>query len=251
MTSIIHHDEPGASHVYTDSAVRNRVTGEPRGYTAKAAALPHVNAIFTGCGHPWINRYVMSRVLCHHVDDFRDMGVRLRNCLREARDEFVKVAAEEGEELGPDGPAAMCMLAIPGQTIAFNPDQNFKAIPLPRAVWVDPWVEGEARFTGASIPDDEAAADLMRKARADNPERHIGGPCVRYTVKPGGIEVVTVGAAEGEPTGAYRRITDPENAPRENGAAATARPQRGRAKPGRNDPCPCGSGRKFKRCCGA
>ncbi|HRF11915.1 MAG TPA: SEC-C metal-binding domain-containing protein, partial [Candidatus Accumulibacter phosphatis] len=22
-------------------------------------------------------------------------------------------------------------------------------------------------------------------------------------------------------------------------------------KVGRNDPCPCGSGRKFKRCCGA
>ena len=23
------------------------------------------------------------------------------------------------------------------------------------------------------------------------------------------------------------------------------------AKPGRNDPCPCGSGRKYKLCCGA
>ncbi len=23
------------------------------------------------------------------------------------------------------------------------------------------------------------------------------------------------------------------------------------AKVGRNDPCPCGSGRKFKKCCGA
>jgi len=23
------------------------------------------------------------------------------------------------------------------------------------------------------------------------------------------------------------------------------------AAPGRNDPCPCGSGRKFKKCCGA
>jgi hypothetical protein len=23
------------------------------------------------------------------------------------------------------------------------------------------------------------------------------------------------------------------------------------ANPGRNDPCPCGSGRKFKLCCGA
>lgn len=28
-------------------------------------------------------------------------------------------------------------------------------------------------------------------------------------------------------------------------------PARGSGKPGRNDPCPCGSGRKYKRCCGA
>ena len=28
-------------------------------------------------------------------------------------------------------------------------------------------------------------------------------------------------------------------------------PQPKAAKPGRNDPCPCGSGRKFKKCCGA
>jgi uncharacterized protein len=28
-------------------------------------------------------------------------------------------------------------------------------------------------------------------------------------------------------------------------------PNRSTAAPGRNDPCPCGSGRKFKRCCGA
>ena len=27
------------------------------------------------------------------------------------------------------------------------------------------------------------------------------------------------------------------------------KPQRQPALPGRNDPCPCGSGRKFKRCC--
>jgi uncharacterized protein len=25
----------------------------------------------------------------------------------------------------------------------------------------------------------------------------------------------------------------------------------GAAEPGRNDPCPCGSGRKYKRCCGS
>jgi len=26
---------------------------------------------------------------------------------------------------------------------------------------------------------------------------------------------------------------------------------RGTAKIGRNDPCPCGSGKKYKKCCGA
>ena len=27
-------------------------------------------------------------------------------------------------------------------------------------------------------------------------------------------------------------------------------PIKGDATPGRNDPCPCGSGKKYKRCCG-
>ena len=32
---------------------------------------------------------------------------------------------------------------------------------------------------------------------------------------------------------------------------ARRQPPGGKPKPGRNDPCPCGSGRKYKRCCGA
>ena len=32
---------------------------------------------------------------------------------------------------------------------------------------------------------------------------------------------------------------------------ARRRPPGGTPKQGRNDPCPCGSGRKYKRCCGA
>ncbi len=27
-------------------------------------------------------------------------------------------------------------------------------------------------------------------------------------------------------------------------------PIKGQAKPNRNDPCPCGSGKKYKKCCG-
>src|ERR1700722_3160353 len=33
-------------------------------------------------------------------------------------------------------------------------------------------------------------------------------------------------------------------------SAVSAAPAKANAKPGRNDPCPCGSGRKFKLCCG-
>ena len=28
-------------------------------------------------------------------------------------------------------------------------------------------------------------------------------------------------------------------------------PVKSAAKPGRNDPCPCGSGKKYKKCCGS
>ena len=33
--------------------------------------------------------------------------------------------------------------------------------------------------------------------------------------------------------------------------AAASEPVRADRKPGRNDPCPCGSGKKYKKCCGA
>ena len=33
-------------------------------------------------------------------------------------------------------------------------------------------------------------------------------------------------------------------------SAHTSEPRRKATKVGRNDPCPCGSGKKYKRCCG-
>ncbi len=61
-----------------------------------------------------------------------------------------------------------------------------------------------------------------------------------------------------------RNETPPPKAPLENGATGAKRRERFEAgpppgaagplpkkTPGRNDPCPCGSGKKYKRCCGA
>ena len=59
-------------------------------------------------------------------------------------------------------------------------------------------------------------------------------------------------AAEGKPGGRARQAAAAEfsgNAPGRGGGAGTV--VRDAEKVGRNDPCPCGSGRKYKKCCGA
>jgi preprotein translocase subunit SecA len=52
------------------------------------------------------------------------------------------------------------------------------------------------------------------------------------------------GAQEGEVAESGGR---PASAP----AAASSAPMRSAPRVGRNDPCPCGSGQKYKKCCGA
>jgi uncharacterized protein len=61
-------------------------------------------------------------------------------------------------------------------------------------------------------------------------------------------EKLIVGAAAGV-TGIYRHFKTQRSLEKElYGNATTFR--RSMAKVGRNDPCPCGSGKKFKQCCG-
>jgi uncharacterized protein YecA (UPF0149 family) len=64
-----------------------------------------------------------------------------------------------------------------------------------------------------------------------------------------------------EPDGAAEpaRLAEPPRLgrARESGSGRSLRPAAApaiaatRAKVGRNDPCPCGSGKKYKKCCGA
>ena len=53
-------------------------------------------------------------------------------------------------------------------------------------------------------------------------------------------------------TGAAEHVAyeDPRGHARRNDTAGHA-PGRSIPAPGRNDPCPCGSGKKYKKCCGA
>ena len=63
--------------------------------------------------------------------------------------------------------------------------------------------------------------------------------------------------ADGEPGGGVRAPASPGGNERSNGAPGQRRPPaqvetfvRAERKVGRNEPCPCGSGKKYKHCCG-
>ncbi len=44
--------------------------------------------------------------------------------------------------------------------------------------------------------------------------------------------------------------TNPQNGERRQNAEQPKQPMKAEKTPGRNDPCPCGSGKKYKNCCG-
>ena len=52
--------------------------------------------------------------------------------------------------------------------------------------------------------------------------------------------------------GLFKRTVDPDLLAEEEQMLADAekvQPIEAEAQPGRNDPCPCGSGKKYKKCC--
>jgi hypothetical protein len=103
------------------------------------------------------------------------------------------------------------------------------------------WMTG-----GAGLPlEPEVRQNLYRRLEAEGvlvdgkitDRRRLARMAVRACLKAGAAGRV--------------RYEDPEGPEQGNVPAAYSQPRRRFAAPGRNDPCPCGSGRKYKRCCQA
>jgi uncharacterized protein len=119
------------------------------------------------------------------------------------------------------------------------------------------WAEGFARGMKlrtdgwTELFDDEKHAGLLVPILALAHERDPD-PAMRPYKEPIDAErreQLIIGAAAGV-TGIYRYFA----ARRRRSVLSrqeVATPQRPKGKVGRNEPCPCGSGKKFKKCCGA
>ena len=66
----------------------------------------------------------------------------------------------------------------------------------------------------------------------------------------GMVEFIARGQSRGQPFAHHERSRFRRVAGRWRYLDGTQPPARAQAKPGRNDPCPCGSGKKYKRCHG-
>jgi len=105
-----------------------------------------------------------------------------------------------------------------------------------------------------------ALLELQRQAPLAVPEKAIretadsvDAPC-RPATMPGAVVQPAHNAAHGLATSHAARETNPIRGPATPQPSGTPRPSAIAALPhgpkiGRNHPCPCGSGKKFKRCC--
>jgi hypothetical protein len=100
--------------------------------------------------------------------------------------------------------------------------------------------------TGGGLPvTDEAMVEIQKAVRIHH-QLHGGDP------KTSELSVLVTRACVKAKAGDQMRFID-AGGPETNSAATNVRataPIRTGPKVGRNDPCPCGSGKKFKKCCG-
>jgi len=109
--------------------------------------------------------------------------------------------------------------------------------------------EGYALFEEMNDRIDAQALEILFKVQLRDPaEAPVAARPAPAPAPPRGAP-----AATSAPAAAAAARPAPPGPLRQPPAAAPPRPRAGEApaKVGRNDPCPCGSGRKYKKCCGA
>lgn len=98
--------------------------------------------------------------------------------------------------------------------------------------------------TGTALPLTPDALDRLHETFTDYQERHGHQPPDRERTMILIRECLRAGVSQNI------RYAEPSETVHELDAPPVAPIRRGIAKVGRNDPCPCGSGKKYKKCCG-
>jgi len=234
-----------------DTLVTRSMERDQMGYAAKLFPLAHVNAVLGCTPYSYITRNVVADALARSVADIAELRSNIQEALQvHAHDFFNEVGPAHGLDFHELSTSCSMALAVPGDVYVFMQDWDYKPLPVSRArkrCMVDPPLDGSADFPGG-VRDDDHLLHLMRRQRAES-GKGIGGRCIKAMVSRDGIDIRDIGDVEQEP-GQDGGAATAAKASRQPERRTVVPAQRTGAKVGRNDPCPCGSGRKAKKCCG-
>ena len=234
MSAVAWNIAPSTTTVAADSRWWDSVDNAPGGLVGKMYPLPAFNAVLAGGTWAEVVREVVSQVTARGFSDVDDLRGQLPGIIADAWERFQDDATDYG--LAPD----LCVfwLLTAGKGWLLGNDNGFDPIPLPEGLWCDPEIHDGGCKVGEPFKGDDQLVQIVRRQRAkrEKPSGHpIGGYVTRATITRDGIDLKRIGDLE-----------QPGDAP----AASNPSVGLSNRKVGRNDPCPCGSGRKAKKCCG-
>lgn len=233
MTGIAWNITSSTTTVAADSRWWDAVDNAPGGLVGKLYPLPAFNAVLAGGTWAAVVADVVSQLTGKGFADLDDLRARLPGIIKEAWEDFQDRAEHHGHGQTPD----LCVfwLLTAGRGWLLGNQNDFEPIKLPNGLWCDPEINPNGSCAvGETFRGDAHLVEIMQRQRAarEKPSGfNIGGYVTRATITRDGIALARIGDLE----------ADEQPAPRSEPAR----------KAGRNEPCPCGSGRKFKRCCGA
>jgi uncharacterized protein len=179
----------------------------------------------------------LSRVWCGEGPDLDDMeeAKAILGSVMGRYNEILRAVADEA-------PDPIFWVHKDGTTIPFDWAQGFLS---GIALRPDAW---EPLFASGS--DDALLLPILGLCSDDNDESLIDltpqAEDAIFDQAPDLIPACVTGIAA-----FWRRKANSKQTLMSLGSASACEPVRAASKCGRNDPCPCGSGKKFKKCCGA
>lgn len=165
-----------------------------------------------------------------------------------ARQLFERAMAEEGHAVRDERIAYARFL--------FDVDDTARAHEVLDELWRSRELTGSAYYDAGTLHDEQLADPVAALRWYTSGIVRLAGPTATGTDNDVWIELL-IGARRsvrgrlGEPTDEWDELWDTSIRAAERQAADTVGGDDVSSASGRNDPCPCGSGRKYKKCCGA
>lgn len=171
----------------SDTAVYDENRGPVAGAALKFMPLPHLGAVLAGGTWLDIIREVQGEILRRVPQNVAELQAFLPGVLRRRYDETRGLIKS---------PTCAFSLHTFNAGWLYAAEWDFEPRPFSRSVFTDPPVDGVVQHPQPLKGGDRQIVRLMRKQRAQWPERYIGGRVIRCRLRRQSMEIAVIGDLE-------------------------------------------------------